>query len=486
MKRLAHTTLFVLALILIHAAMPPLASAQIQIFSSGQYSTPESISLVPNGFGTFGGSYFITDVGVANFWVLPNAGGPPVPFAAAPARGGVFLPPGWGVHSGKFLITSTPLGVYDSSGNMTVFDPLQKTFVTALIAPVGFGSYGGNLFLSSDPQDNLHAIWRVAPGGGLTVFKDLSADPFILCPFGLVFTPPGFGSFGNRLLVTNGCGGGEIAAIAPDGTASMFTIFPMAPQQGGGRQMLMAPNDYFLDSLGIPGQLLLLSVNGEKNGGGTLGSLLALDSSGAVAAHLQVGNALAKFDPRGMIFTADGHLLISDTSDPILIASARDFVPGRDDPDPLAVKQDVLNQLNALRATITDKHDRHKLDEVIDDLKRATDSNLWVNPAHLQPKGGGKVFDEEKDAVNKLGDLVEDKHSTIPRTVLQRFIDRLVQVDRVLAFVAIRDAAAAHDDPKKIAEAKKDLAKGDSEAARGRPDNAIEHYRNAWDKALKA
>ena len=157
---------------------------------------------------------------------------------------------------------------------------------------------------------------------------------------------------------------------------------------------------------------------------------------------------------------------------------------GRD--DPLAIKQDVLSQLKALRATIVDKHDAGKLDAAIDDLKKATKSDLWVNSAHLQRKGGEKVFDEEKDAVNKLGDLIDDKHSTIPGPILQSFIDRLVQVDRALALVAIRDAIAAHDNAKKIAEARKELAKGDSEASRRRPDNAIEHYRNAWRQALKA
>ena len=52
----------------------------------------------------------------------------------------------------------------------------------------------------------------------------------------------------------------------------------------------MTPEDYFLDSLGIHGPLLLLSVSGSDQGGGTLGALVALDSTGTVVAHLRVGD----------------------------------------------------------------------------------------------------------------------------------------------------------------------------------------------------
>lgn len=121
---------------------------------------------------------------------------------------------------------------------------------------------------------------------------------------------------------------GNIAALAADATGSIFTTVPLAEGQTGLRQMLMTPSDYFLDALGIPGPLLLLSVSGSVQGGGTLGALVALDSTGTVVAHLREGGVLSKFDPRGMVFTGDGHLLISDASDPIYIASAGDFIAG--------------------------------------------------------------------------------------------------------------------------------------------------------------
>jgi hypothetical protein len=46
----------------------------------GAYGVPETISLAPSGFGSFGGDYFIPDAN-GKIWRLPQGGGPPVLFA---------------------------------------------------------------------------------------------------------------------------------------------------------------------------------------------------------------------------------------------------------------------------------------------------------------------------------------------------------------------------------------------------------------------
>lgn len=334
MERLAKLGFTLLALIMVLATMPPPATAEIHIFSSGLYGTPETISLAPSGFGTFGGGYyFIPDGVLGQIWVVPITGGPPTPFLASPGGygftvGGLFLPSNWGANAGKFLTAGfTGMLIFDSSGNVSSFDPLPGGFSEPLIAPAGFDTdgshYGGHLFVT----DQNGFILRADPaGGGLTLFKDLTAD--LAGPFGVEFTPPGFGAFGNLMMISS-VETGSIVALAPNGTVSPFTTVPLAEGQTGLRQMLIAPDDYFFASHGIHGQLLLLSVSGSGGGGGTLGALEALDSAGTVRLHLRVGGIdVPKFDPRGMVFTADGHILISDTSDPIYIASAGDFIVG--------------------------------------------------------------------------------------------------------------------------------------------------------------
>jgi hypothetical protein len=235
-------------------------------------------------------------------------------------------------------------------------------FTTPLIAPAGFPTFGGHLFVS----DGNNQVWQASPGTTqLTLFRyfheacpvnqqDPSCPFWELDPFGLEFTPPGWGLFGDKLLVSDGlpvtADGvplldvdnnrySEIVALAPDGTASVFMNIalrgaetdPDLQKQTGLRQMLMLPDDFLVPSLGAAGlgKLLLVSVTGSPEGGGVLGETLALNSSKVIVGHVVVGGVTSKYDPRGMILTGDGHILISDTSDPIWIASPRDFAPGR-------------------------------------------------------------------------------------------------------------------------------------------------------------
>jgi hypothetical protein len=154
-------------------------------------------------------------------------------------------------------------------------------------------------------------------------------------------------------------------------------------------------------------------------------------------------------------------------------------------PAPQAVKVEVLKALQDLRdgGGVSDK-DRHMLDEAIKHLTKSLNPDLWVDDTHLQAKHGEKVFNEEKDAVVKLLELMKDKKSTIPDATLQVFIDQLVGADKALALVAIE--AAAGGDAKKIAKANEELGKGDARALDGKFADAIEHYRNAWKRAIEA
>jgi hypothetical protein len=151
---------------------------------------------------------------------------------------------------------------------------------------------------------------------------------------------------------------------------------------------------------------------------------------------------------------------------------------------PKTIKQNVLDDLTVLRATVTDKQDGKKLDEAIKHLTKSLNPDLWVDETHLQPKHGDKVFQEEKDAIVKLLELLKDKKSTIPDATLQGFINRLVSADKLLASTAISDAAGG--DAKKIDKANEELSKGDARALDGKFVDAIEHYRNAWKHAIQS
>ena len=154
---------------------------------------------------------------------------------------------------------------------------------------------------------------------------------------------------------------------------------------------------------------------------------------------------------------------------------------------PKTIKQNVLDDLTVLRATVTDKQDGKKLDEAIKHLTKSLDPELWTDETHLQAKHGDKVFNEEKDAVVKLLELIKDKKSAFYQSLtLQGFIDRLVNADRLLVSAAIHDAVTAGGDVKKINKANEELSKGDARVSDNHFADAIEHYRNAWKHAIEA
>jgi hypothetical protein len=141
-----------------------------------------------------------------------------------------------------------------------------------------------------------------------------------------------------------------------------------------------------------------------------------------------------------------------------------------------------LADLIALRATIADDDDpdAHRLDEAIEHLGASLNPLWWVDDSHLDRDKGDKVFHEEKEAAHKLRELTQDNKSNIPDEVLLDLINRIVQADRLLAVLAIDEAEAAGLNPKKVAEDRAQVAKGDQDAADGKPEEAIEHYRHAW------
>ena len=79
---------------------------------------------------------------------------------------------------------------------------------------------------------------------------------------------------------------------------------------------------------------------------------------------------------------------------------------------------------------------------------------------------GGEVFDQEKNVVVCLTNLIDWGGSGIPGPTLQNLVDRLVRADRLLAVVSIQEAVLAGVSPVIISNALVYVARGD-EAAMG-------------------
>ena len=220
-------------------------------------------------------------------------------------------------------------------------------------------------------------------------------------------------------------------------------------------------------------------------------SLGALVPTGSVAITLNSVTQNAAIQPNGS-FSSDfstASLMPANSPYAVTFAYAGDgnFNPANAGSTltikaPRKVKQDVLAALIALRAGATNKKDQDELDDAIKKLNDALDPKFWVDDSHLTEKDGEKVFNEEKDVVKELAELIKNKQSMNPTdAALMDLIARLVQVDRELALISISEET----DPQKIAKAMDEIAKGDAERDKDKPDhadNAIDHYKKAWKK----
>ncbi len=320
--------LWSVVLILSVLSFAGVAQAGLVVFATG-FSLPESITLVPAGYGSLGGNYFIPDpgigsLGLGNIDYLPITGGTATVFVTIPGQapvrplGGVFLPSNFGAWGGQYLAVgqngSQALAVaIASDGTVTPVTSQPGTqFVSPVLAPSGFGSVAGQVLVT----DNDGTVRAIDQSGNLTLFATVPGTRL----FGAALAPQGFGAFGGDLLVTD-AGSGNVYAIDAQGNASLFAAVSLGLNQPGLRQMTFAPNGF-----GTYGGDLVLSISGSGAGGGTFGAVVVLDANGNEVAQLIVGTQVDAFDPRGLYF-ADNQTLLISSSDPIYLTTPQDFQP---------------------------------------------------------------------------------------------------------------------------------------------------------------
>lgn len=139
---------------------------------------------------------------------------------------------------------------------------------------------------------------------------------------------------------------------------------------------------------------------------------------------------------------------------------------------PNQVKQQVLADLQALLPSLA-KPASDKVKSAITHIQKSLDPKYWVDGLHLT-KDGKPVFDEEKKAVHDLEDV------NPPIAAVSAAINALVADDRALATVAIAESTKK---PSDIQKANDEIAKGDADRNAGKFEEAVGHYKNAWDLA---
>ena len=120
-----------------------------------------------------------------------------------------------------------------------------------------------------------------------------------------------------------------------------------------------------------------------------------------------------------------------------------------------------------------DSNTDKKINSALEHLNHSLNPKFWNHDGIHLTKDGKGVFEEEKKAVRSLEEIV-------PRGLVIDAITALVDVDRTLATTAISESTKKASD---IAKANQEIAKGDADRDIGKYEEAINHYKNAWDLA---
>ena len=141
-------------------------------------------------------------------------------------------------------------------------------------------------------------------------------------------------------------------------------------------------------------------------------------------------------------------------------------------------KTSALSALQAIGPTGSNDTDK-KINEAIKKVTSSLARPNWVDDNHIDGREAEKIFTDEKAAVTQLMGI----KGTVPAGATAA-IQYLLEADRILAQTAIDDAVGGK--PKPLAEAAKEMQKALDSIAKGDFDNAIDHYKHAWQQAQKA
>jgi hypothetical protein len=147
---------------------------------------------------------------------------------------------------------------------------------------------------------------------------------------------------------------------------------------------------------------------------------------------------------------------------------------------PRGLLEGVLVQLTDERTEQTRRGDLEKLDQTMDRLGSSLDSRLWIDQKHLTPKAGVKVFNDGKDAVGKLLDVLEQRSSSMSKLQIQDSVEQIVTAFRLLATIGIADADTMRVNDDQLSRARQQLVQGENAVAHGQYEVAMDRFREAW------
>ena len=151
---------------------------------------------------------------------------------------------------------------------------------------------------------------------------------------------------------------------------------------------------------------------------------------------------------------------------------------------PQRLKLDAITKLE--QVSTTDKKLQRTITKAIDKITRSLSDKgqpLFLDAFRIVPSKGEKVFEREREAVERLLKAIKRKNTSEDiKTVFQEVIDDLVEADRQIAALSIATAQQlvqiGEGSSKKLAKAQREF-----DRAGTNPRKAIKRYKKAWESS---
>ncbi len=202
--------------------LPPTGGmATVFVTLPGGAENPVGGLFLPNNFGSFGGQYLAVGSDAnGSFAMAVAANGTVTPVTSLPGNEfvtPVLAPLGFGAVGGDVLVTSSDgtVKAIDQNGNLSTFASVTgapQLFGSAF-APHGFGSVGGDLLVTDAGSGK---IFAVDANGNASLFTTVNLGENQPGLRQIAFAPEGFGTYGGDLFLSisgSSQGGGTFGAL---------------------------------------------------------------------------------------------------------------------------------------------------------------------------------------------------------------------------------------------------------------------------------
>jgi hypothetical protein len=149
-------------------------------------------------------------------------------------------------------------------------------------------------------------------------------------------------------------------------------------------------------------------------------------------------------------------------------------------------KENATQRLSEIALSMHSSELKGSLQFTVNTLERSLESELWNDPARLDPITGEKVFNFDLEALKRLMELESSEQFPLGnQSMLMGIIHQLVLADRGLAAVALEDVSEELT-PSEVQQINNLLLLGDIAVLEGDFFGAVEYYRSAWLLAMQA